>query len=60
MPVPFVRLTAEAPTSFDGDKTSWHGFDRYDFLMDGGWHAFGARSRDRNTDGSHPESKRTR
>ncbi len=24
---------AAAP-AFDGDKTSWHGFDRYDFLMD--------------------------
>jgi len=23
-----------APTSFTGDKTLWHGFDRYDFVMD--------------------------
>jgi hypothetical protein len=22
------------PPQFSGDKTSWHGFDRYDFLMD--------------------------
>lgn len=22
------------PTQFGGDKSSWHGFDRYDFLMD--------------------------
>jgi pimeloyl-ACP methyl ester carboxylesterase len=22
------------PPQFDGEKTSWHGFDRYDFLMD--------------------------
>jgi pimeloyl-ACP methyl ester carboxylesterase len=25
---------AEAYVPFDGAKTSWHGFDRYDFLMD--------------------------
>jgi hypothetical protein len=24
---------ADAP-KFGGEKTSWHGFDRYDFLMD--------------------------
>src|SRR6516162_3497394 len=23
-----------APPQFGGEKTSWHGFDRYDFLMD--------------------------
>ena len=23
-----------APASFDGEKTIWHGYDRYDFLMD--------------------------
>ena len=23
-----------APPKFEGEKTSWHGFDRYDFLMD--------------------------
>ena len=26
-----VRAT---PPKFDGEKTNWHGFDRYDFLMD--------------------------
>src|ERR1041384_470729 len=25
---------ADAPTAFTGEKTDWHGFDRYDFLMD--------------------------
>src|SRR5262245_50210644 len=25
---------AETPASFTGEKTSWHGFDRFDFLMD--------------------------
>ncbi|HEX5269371.1 MAG TPA: hypothetical protein VFW33_02735, partial [Gemmataceae bacterium] len=25
---------AAAPASFGDEKTSWHGFDRYDFLMD--------------------------
>ena len=25
---------AEASTTFAGEKTAWHGFDRYDFLMD--------------------------
>ena len=25
---------ADAYTPFDGEKTAWHGFDRYDFLMD--------------------------
>jgi hypothetical protein len=25
---------AGAPPSFDDKKTNWHGFDRYDFLMD--------------------------
>jgi pimeloyl-ACP methyl ester carboxylesterase len=24
----------ETPASFTGEKSSWHGFDRYDFLMD--------------------------
>ncbi len=23
-----------APPKFGGEKTAWHGFDRYDFLMD--------------------------
>jgi hypothetical protein len=27
-------VTGFAQTHFSGDKTSWHGFDRYDFLMD--------------------------
>src|SRR5579859_5851816 len=26
--------TAVAANLFEGDKTSWHGFDRYDFVMD--------------------------
>jgi hypothetical protein len=25
---------AQAPQSFQGDKIGWHGFDRYDFVMD--------------------------
>ena len=29
-----VRATAEAVSSFAGEKTAWHGFDRYDFVMD--------------------------
>ena len=29
-----ARATASDVPSFDGEKTSWHGFDRYDFLMD--------------------------
>jgi hypothetical protein len=24
----------KSPTTFTGEKTSWHGFDRYDFMMD--------------------------
>jgi hypothetical protein len=27
-------VSAAKPGSFSGEKTSWHGFDRYDFLMD--------------------------
>jgi hypothetical protein len=27
-------LAADAPASFLGEKSAWHGFDRYDFLMD--------------------------
>ena len=27
-------VAAETPASFTGEKTSWHGFDRFDFLMD--------------------------
>ena len=27
-------MTAGAATTFTGEKTAWHGFDRYDFLMD--------------------------
>ena len=29
-----VRTTAETLSSFAGEKTAWHGFDRYDFVMD--------------------------
>ena len=25
---------AESPSGFGGEKTAWHGFDRYDFVMD--------------------------
>src|SRR5262249_56470278 len=25
---------ADAPQAFEGEKTSWRGFDRYDFLLD--------------------------
>jgi hypothetical protein len=46
--VPFIRMAlaifaasfagpafaADAPAGFTGEKTAWHGFDRYDFLMD--------------------------
>jgi len=31
----FQSSAAGAPPSFGDEKTSWHGFDRYDFLMDG-------------------------
>ncbi len=27
-------LDAQAPAEFTGEKTTWHGFDRFDFLMD--------------------------
>lgn len=27
-------LGAETTSSFSGEKTAWHGFDRYDFIMD--------------------------
>lgn len=27
-------ITARAPHEFTGERTSWHGFDRFDFLMD--------------------------
>jgi len=29
-----VQTTEPAPTPFTGEKTAWHGFDRYDFLLD--------------------------
>lgn len=28
------ELSAQRLTRFEGEKTSWHGFDRYDYLMD--------------------------
>ncbi|MDB5001838.1 MAG: hypothetical protein JWQ34_63 [Mucilaginibacter sp.] len=28
------KISAQALTTFEGEKTSWHGFDRYDYLMD--------------------------
>ena len=31
-----AATAADAPTPIEGQKTSWHGFDRYDFLMDQG------------------------
>lgn len=30
----FWKVTAEAAPAFEGGKTAWHGFDRYDFIMD--------------------------
>jgi pimeloyl-ACP methyl ester carboxylesterase len=35
-PTPIGSTTSTGPTGapFTGEKTSWHGFDRYDFLMD--------------------------
>ena len=32
--VPKVIMAAEAPLAFTGEKVQWHGFDRYDFVMD--------------------------
>jgi pimeloyl-ACP methyl ester carboxylesterase len=29
-----AHAAAQEKTTFTGEKTSWHGFDRYDFLMD--------------------------
>jgi hypothetical protein len=31
---PLSRVAAGIPANFSGEKTSWHGFDRFDFLMD--------------------------
>src|SRR5258707_2379724 len=31
---PQKELRADGLVPFDGEKSSWHGFDRYDFLMD--------------------------
>src|SRR5262245_19366998 len=31
---PLSGAAAETPASFTGEKTAWHGFDRFDFLMD--------------------------
>src|SRR5262249_5077970 len=31
---PGGALAADPPAPFTGEKTAWHGFDRYDFLMD--------------------------
>jgi hypothetical protein len=31
---PNVAAGAEVYVPFEGEKTSWHGFDRYDFVMD--------------------------
>jgi hypothetical protein len=31
---PWNAKLAAAPPAFSGEKTTWHGFDRYDFLMD--------------------------
>src|SRR4051812_21012943 len=31
---PYQAGAADPPKPFPGEKTSWHGFDRYDFLMD--------------------------
>jgi pimeloyl-ACP methyl ester carboxylesterase len=29
-----TAFAADPPTAFAGEKTAWHGFDRYDFLID--------------------------
>ncbi|HTH82835.1 MAG TPA: alpha/beta hydrolase [Mucilaginibacter sp.] len=29
-----AKTSAQTLTPFEGEKTSWHGFDRYDYLMD--------------------------
>src|SRR5260370_28627282 len=29
-----AQVTEHAPVAFDGEKSAWHGFGRYDFLMD--------------------------
>src|SRR6266403_2386140 len=31
---PTVTTAAETLPAFTGEKTAWHGFDRYDFVMD--------------------------
>lgn len=31
---PLIRAAAKTPANFTGEKTAWHGFDRFDFLMD--------------------------
>jgi hypothetical protein len=31
---PTVAMAAETLPAFTGEKTTWHGFDRYDFVMD--------------------------
>src|SRR5262249_55185872 len=31
---PWPAAPAEPPRPFTGEKTAWHGFDRYDFLLD--------------------------
>jgi hypothetical protein len=31
---PATQATDNVPAAFEGEKTAWHGFDRYDFLMD--------------------------
>ncbi len=32
--LPKTIMAIEAPAGFTGEKTTWHGFDRYDFMMD--------------------------
>ena len=34
VPSPESARAADAYVSFDGEKITWHGFDRYDFIMD--------------------------
>jgi pimeloyl-ACP methyl ester carboxylesterase len=31
---PKIIMAADPAMAFEGDKTDWHGFDRYDFIMD--------------------------
>ena len=34
IPLGSSRAALQVPLTFQGDKIDWHGFDRYDFVMD--------------------------